>query len=77
MALAKEIAAKDPAALRATKDAYRHSLDMGWEAAMNYSAAKENELYLVQKGAWVESGIGDFMKGLYKPGLAGHETVNQ
>ena len=77
MALAKEIAAKDPAALRATKDAYRHSLDMGWEAAMNYSAAKENELYLVQKGAWVESGIGDFMKGLYKPGLSGHETVNK
>jgi trans-feruloyl-CoA hydratase/vanillin synthase len=77
MALAKEIAAKDPAALRATKDAYRFSLDMGWEAAMNYSAAKENELYLVQKGAWVESGIGDFMKGLYKPGLSGHETVNK
>jgi len=75
MAVAKEIAGKDPAALRATKDAYRHSLDMGWEAAMNYSAAKENELYLVQKGAWVESGIGDFMKGLYKPGLSGHETV--
>jgi trans-feruloyl-CoA hydratase/vanillin synthase len=50
---------------------------MGWEAAMNYSAAKENELYLVQKGAWVESGIGDFMKGLYKPGMSGHETVKK
>ena len=44
---------------------------------MNYSAAKENELYLVQKGAWVESGIGDFMKGLYKPGLAGHEAIKK
>jgi len=75
MDLAREIAGKDADALRATKDAYRHSLDMGWEAAINYSAAKENELYLLQKGAWVESGIGDFMKGLYKPGLGGHEDV--
>ena len=77
MELANEIAGKDPAALKATKDAYRFSLDMGWEAAMNYSAAKENELYLVQKGAWVESGIGDFMKGLYKPGMGGHEAVKK
>ena len=77
MELANEIAGKDPAALKATKDAYRFSLDMGWEAAMNYSAAKENELYLVQKGAWVESGIGDFVKGKYKPGLEGHEGVKK
>ena len=77
MELANEIAGKDPAALKATKDAYRFSLDMGWEAAMNYSAAKENELYLVQKGAWVESGIGDFMKGLYKPGMGGHEAIKK
>ena len=77
MALAREIAAKDAHALRATKDAYRHSLDMGWEAAMNYSEAKENELFLRQKGAWVETGIGDFMKGLYKPGLEGHESVEK
>ncbi len=77
MALAREIAGKDPAALKATKDAYRFSLDMSWEAAMNYSVAKENELYLQQKGAWVEDGIGDFMKGLYKPGLAGHENIEK
>ena len=77
MALAKEIAGKDPFALRSTKDAYRFSLDMPWEAAMNYSAAKENELFLQQKGAWVESGIGDFMKGLYKPGKEGHEAVKK
>ena len=77
MALAKEIAAKDPNALRTTKDAYRFSLDMPFDAAMNYSAAKESELYLLQKGAWIESGIGDFMKGLYKPGLEGHEAVKR
>jgi feruloyl-CoA hydratase/lyase len=77
MAIAKEIATKDPHALHATKDAYRFSLDMPWEAAMNYALAKENELYLLQKGAWVESGIGDFVKGLYKPGLEGHEPFNK
>jgi len=77
MALAREIATKDPFALRTTKEAYKFSLDMPWEAAMNYSTAKENELYLVQKGAWVESGIGDFMKGLYKPGLEGHEAFTR
>lgn len=77
MALAKEIAAKDPNALRTTKDAYRYSLDMPFDAAMNFSAAKESELYLLQKGAWIDSGIGDFMKGLYKPGLEGHEAVKK
>lgn len=77
MALAKEIANKDPVALRATKDAYRFSLEMSWEAAMNYAAAKENEVYLLQKGAWIESGIGDFMKGKYKPGLEGHESIKK
>ena len=69
MALASEIAGKDPVALRATKDAYRFSLDMSWEAAMNYSAAKENELLLLQKGTWLENGVGDFVKGLTRPGF--------
>lgn len=77
MTVAREIAGKDAHALRATKDAYRHSLDMSWEAAMNFSEAKENELYLRQKGAWVEEGIGDFMKGLYKPGLTSHDAVEK
>jgi hypothetical protein len=25
----------------------------------------------------VESGIGDFMKGLYKPGMGGHEAIKK
>ena len=77
MALAREIAGKDPIALRATKDAYRMSLEMSWEAAMSYTAAKENEVLLLQKGGWLEDGVGDFVKGLYKPGLAGHETLKK
>jgi trans-feruloyl-CoA hydratase/vanillin synthase len=72
MELAREIATKDPAALRACKDGYRFSLEMSWEASMSYTAAKEQEVMVAQKGAWLESGIGDFVKGLYKPGLESH-----
>src|SRR3990172_12158668 len=72
LALAKELAGKDPVALRACKDAYRFSLEMPWDAAISYACAKENEVFVLQKGAWVEEGIGDFVKGLYKPGLETH-----
>jgi trans-feruloyl-CoA hydratase/vanillin synthase len=68
LALAKEIAGKDPAALKATKDGYRFSLEMSWEASMNYTFAKENEMYIAQKGGWLEQGVGDFVAGKSKPG---------
>jgi trans-feruloyl-CoA hydratase/vanillin synthase len=71
--VARELASKDPWALKATKDAYRHSLDMPWDAAMNYSSAKEMELALRQKDAWRLEGIGDFLAGKYRPGLPGTE----
>ena len=41
MGAARDIAAKDPSALRATKEAYRHSLGMDWDTAMNYASAME------------------------------------
>ena len=44
MAVAQDIAGKDPSALKATKDSYRFSLEMTWEASMNYTDAKEDEL---------------------------------
>ena len=68
MALARDIAGKDPAALKATKDGYRFSLEMSWEASMNYTFAKENEMYIAQKGGWLEQGVGDFVAGKSKPG---------
>ncbi len=77
IAVAHELAGKDPAALRGCKDAYRFSLEMSWDASMSYSSAKENEVFVAQKGAWVERGIGDFVKGKYKPGLEGNETVKK
>lgn len=72
MALARKIAAKDVHALRATKDGYRHSLEMTWEAAMSYSMAKELELVQRQNDAFRREGIQDFMQGKYKPGLESH-----
>jgi feruloyl-CoA hydratase/lyase len=68
MALAAEIAGKDAAALKATKDGYRFSLEMSWEASMSYTFAKENEMFVAQKGGWMEQGIGEFLEGKTKPG---------
>lgn len=72
MAIARKIAGKDAHALRATKEGYRYSLEMSWEAAMNYSMAKELELVQRQNDAWRKEGIQDFLKGKYKPGLETH-----
>ena len=74
MQIARELAEKDPHAMEATKQTYYASLDMGWEAAMNYSFSKEQELILKQKDAFKSEGIGDFLKGKYKPGLENHHA---
>ncbi|MBI1203265.1 MAG: p-hydroxycinnamoyl CoA hydratase/lyase [Rhodopseudomonas sp.] len=73
LALAKEIAAKDGAALRATKDGYRFSLEMSWEASMDYTLAKQDQLTMRQGGAWQDQGIGGFLDKKYKPGLSALE----
>lgn len=77
MALAAEIAAKDPIALRGCKDGYRFALEMTWDASISYTAAKEQEMFVLQNGSWVNQGIGDFVKGMYKPGLEGHESLKK
>ena len=69
--LAAEIAKHDPEALRATKEAYRHSLRMDWDAAMSYSTARENGVTLVQNNAWRAENLTAFADGDYKPGLGG------
>ena len=75
MKVAEELAQKDPWALKATKEGYRFSLEMSWEAAMSYSSAKEMELVLRQGDAWRKEGIGDFLKGKYRPGLESHQAA--
>ncbi len=69
MALAGELATKNPDALTATKEGYRHSLDMGWEASIAYTNAREGLLSKRQNDAFRTTGIGDFLKGEYRPGL--------
>jgi trans-feruloyl-CoA hydratase/vanillin synthase len=75
MAAAREIADKDPSALRATKDAYRFSLQMDWDAAMSYASAMEAQHVQRQSDAFRKEGIGDFLDKKYRPGLGGHEQA--
>ena len=77
MTVAREIARKDPAALKATKDGYRFSLEMTWEASMNYTTAKEEELGNKQRVGWKDEGVGDFVKGKFKPGLESHDSIKR
>ncbi|KQV06442.1 p-hydroxycinnamoyl CoA hydratase/lyase [Leifsonia sp. Root112D2] len=67
--LAAELATKNSEALRATKEAYRFSLNMPWEEAMAYSEAREATVTIRTSDSWRDDGIGDFLKGEYKPGL--------
>jgi hypothetical protein len=65
---------KDPDALTACKDGYRFSLEMSADAALNFAAAKSDQLTLRQKDSWRSEGIGDFLQGKYRPGLGGHKS---
>lgn len=73
--VAREIAGKDAFALKGVKDGYRYSLEMSADASLSYTSAKEAEVQLRQNDAWREEGIGDFIKGKYRPGLGGHEQA--
>ena len=77
MALAHDIASKDPDALTACKEGYRFSLEMSADAAINYAAAKSDQLTMRQKDSWRNEGIGDFLQGKYRPGLGGHENAEK
>ena len=70
--MAKEIASKDPLALKATKEGYRFSLEMSWDASMSFTSAKEFELVARQNDAWRTEGIGGFPQGRVQagPGIA-------
>ena len=72
-ALAENLRAKDPVALRMCKDAYKISMQMNYEEAYWYSSAKSDQCTLLQKGdgGWIkgDDGIGGFLKGNYRPGL--------
>jgi feruloyl-CoA hydratase/lyase len=74
-ALALELAQKNAEALSATKECFRHSLDMGWDASIAYTAAREGLLSKNQNDAFRTTGIGDFLKGKYRPGLESNANL--
>jgi hypothetical protein len=47
---------------------------MSGEAALNFAAAKSDQLTLRQNDSWRSEGIGDFLEGKYRPGLGGHKA---
>lgn len=74
--IARAIAAKDPVAVRLTKQTHYQSKHMSWDAAMDYATAKTAQLMEMQKGGVGRNeGIGDFLGKRYKPGLEGHESI--
>lgn len=70
LAIAQALVKKNRHALRLTKELFRHSRGMERDAALALANAKVRELTLLQKGAWIEEGIGQFLQGEYRPGLA-------
>jgi trans-feruloyl-CoA hydratase/vanillin synthase len=68
-ALAQTLAAKNPHALRLSKELYLHSRTMDWEAALNFANAKVHQLTAVSNGEWIDKGIPGFLRGEYRPGL--------
>jgi trans-feruloyl-CoA hydratase/vanillin synthase len=72
--VAVDIAEKDPEALHATKEAYRHSGEMGWDAAMSYARAREFELTWKQSDAWRAESLNSFARKEFRPGLAAQST---
>ena len=72
--IAEVLMGKDPAAMRACKDAFKSvTPSVDYEDAWQYLSAKSDQLTYRQKGGWLEEGIGRFMKKEYKPGLGSPE----
>jgi trans-feruloyl-CoA hydratase/vanillin synthase len=67
--IAEALREKDPIALKVTKDVLKISQRMDYEEAYAYSMALAGDLTFKQDGAWMKSGIGEFMEGKSRPGL--------
>lgn len=73
MNLARKLAEKHPLALKQTKEVLRIGRRMGDEEAWYWAQAKANETTYLQKGEWLEKGIGQFQEGKYRPGFGTYE----
>ena len=78
MAVARDIAAKDPAALKATKDGYRFSLEMTLGSVDELHRCQgRGARKLDSESAGRTTGVQDFVEGKFKPGLQSHETIKR
>ena len=62
--------------MKHARDAFvdEQTITAQWKA-LNFAAAKSDQLTLRQKDSWRSQGIGDFLQGKYRPGLGGHEKT--
>ncbi|CAG0947470.1 trans-feruloyl-CoA hydratase / vanillin synthase [Anaerolineae bacterium] len=71
--LAKTLREKDRTALMIAKQVWKQSLTMNYEQGLIFATAASEMHSQLSGGDWVEHGIGDFLKGKYKPGLESHK----
>ena len=68
--VANDLKKKNPAALRATKEAVRHVRGMNHDQAYQYLAAKLSELNLKDKDKGMQKGLSQFLDDKsYRPGF--------
>jgi trans-feruloyl-CoA hydratase/vanillin synthase len=73
VALAKELMTKNPATLRACKQAFKICREMDWEQAQDYLAAKLDQMRLQDPERGREEGMRQFLdEKSYRPGLGAY-----
>ena len=78
VALAKKLMEKNPAALRATKQAYKLVRNMDYSQAEDYLAAKGAQIKMQDRESGYDEGIKQFIDDkTYKPGLGPMARVNK
>ena len=73
--VAQLLRSKNRYALQLAKELFRHSKRMDHDAALAFANAKVRELTYLQKGEWLDQGIGQFLEGKYKPGFTSYQTL--
>jgi trans-feruloyl-CoA hydratase/vanillin synthase len=69
--LADTLKSKNPAVLRMAKEAYKYLRDMNWEEAGAFLSAKSAQLDALSGKSW-KSGVEQFKRGDYRPGLGNY-----
>jgi feruloyl-CoA hydratase/lyase len=72
--LANTLRAKNPHVLRASKSAYHHVRQMGWEQALEYLMAKADATTFRDRERGAEKGMSQFIdQKAFKPGLGAYD----